>query len=380
MEKVTIIGGGVIGLTTAVILEEYPKLEEYDIRIIEKSDQLGSKSTLSAGCGLRTLYRHETNLELAIRGLRFWSNSNDLLGREIGFRRNGYLFLTDDKETSEVLHRQSKKQHVNGIPTVISPSTEDHPALHNINTDQYRTSLLLPQSALASPDKIIKALKNVAVSKGVSINRGERVESINTESDGAQVTTDKSEYESDHVVNAAGAWSNHIAEMVDVNLPIRNTRRRLSVLDLSVNHNMPLTVDIDTGVYLLPNQDGKLMAGGNILRGNDKYDAEDPESFSESIDQKWEQEFRSLSPRIRTDLSEATVEESWTGLYTMTESRVPIIEEQNNVVHACGFSGHGIMQAPGAALVVARKICGDHDNDLSGLSTKNREFNPDIQF
>jgi sarcosine oxidase subunit beta len=380
MKKVTIVGGGVIGLTTAVILNEYPKIEEYNIEIVEKAEQVGSKSTSAAGCGLRTLYRHETNLQLATKGLRFWSNSEDLLGQEIGFRRNGYLFLTDNKETSEVLRRQSRKQHINGIPTIRDPSTDHDPSISEINNHNYRSSLLLPESALASPTKIAQALKSEAESKGVSINTGKKVTDIDVSGSGTEVITDKSSYNSDHVVNASGSWSSNIASMVNVDLPVRNTRRRLSILNKKVDPRMPLTVDIDTGVYLLPDENGQLMAGGNILRGNDKYDAQHPESFSESVSEDWNDKFRSLSPRIREELKNVEVEKSWTGLYNMTESRVPIIEERNNIIHVCGFSGHGIMQAPGAALLVSRKICGDQDTELSGLNVKNREFNPDIQF
>lgn len=378
MEKVTIIGGGVVGLTTAAIIKEYPTLEQYDIRIIEKSDQVGSKSTSAAGCGLRTLYRHRTNLRLAMKGLRFWSNAEHLLDQDVGFRRNGYLFLTNNEETSEVLRRQSKKQHANGIPAIVNPSGNQ--SISEINTDNYGVALSLPRSALASPNKIIDALESTNESEGISINTGEEVTNIKTEPDQSVVVTDRNPYESHHVVNASGSWSNHIANMVDVNLPIRNTRRRLSVLNKTVDPNMPLTVDVDTGIYILPDEKGKLMAGGNILQGNDKYDADNPESFSESIGESWSEKFKSLSSQIRPDLDDTEIEESWTGLYTMTESRVPIIENRNEVLHVCGFSGHGIMQAPGAGLVVAQKICGDHEDEVSGLSAKNRDIKPDIQF
>lgn len=378
MEKVTIVGGGVIGLTTAVVLEKYPNPKKYDITVVEKAEEVGSKSTSAAGCGLRTLYRNRTNLELSKRGIRFWSNAEQLLGQEIGFRRNGYLFLTDDKETSKVLNRQSKEQYINGIPTIRNPST--YPAISEINHNKYKSSLLLPESALASPEKIVQALKNEAQSNDISINTGEEVTDIERLENRTKVITDEQSYNSNHVVNASGAWSNNIASMVNVNLPIRNTRRRLSLLDKKVHSNMPLTVDIDTGVYLLPNENGQLMAGGNILNGNNNYDEHHPESFSESHSKKWNNHFRSLSNRIRGDLTDVEIKESWTGLYTMTESRVPIIEEENDVVHVCGFSGHGIMHAPGAASIVAQKINNDYHSELPSLSTTNRPSKTDIQF
>lgn len=376
MTTVSIIGGGVVGLSAAVMLDDHPQSDDLDIHIVEKEDTIGSKSTAAAGCGMRTLYRHDTNLKLASRGLQFWSNAESILGEEIGFRRNGYLFLTNDQRREETLRTQSKVQNMNGFTSAVNPEL----GFSNINLSNYNCRLYLSDSGLASPDKIVSALQSKIDNSSITVHTGTAVLDIEKHDSNWDVVHEDGRLHSDYIVNAAGAWAGEIAEMVGTNLPIWNTRRRLSVLDWSVGENMPLTVDIDTGVYLLPDEDGTLLAGGNLVSGMDEYDENNPESFSDSINDEWNEMFSSSVSDLDPTLASVDVVDSWTGLYTMTESRVPIISKDSRIVHVCGFSGHGIMQAPAAALIVARMICENYSPKVKGLDIKNRADSPDIQF
>ena len=380
MVTVTIIGGGVVGLSAAVMLNKHPKSDNLNIRILEKESSLGSKSTAAAGCGMRTLYRQDTNLELARRGLRFWSNAESVLGQEIGFRRNGYLFLTNNQQKSETLINQSRIQHINGFNSEINPDKSETKGIDNIGLSNYSCSLYLPNSGLASPNKIVSALQNSINNSDISVCTDMYVSDIERRGDQWNVLCEDGKLRSDYVVNAAGAWAGQVAKMVDTNLPVKNTRRRLSVIDGSVDPDTPLTVDMDTGVYILPDEDGTLLAGGNLLDGMDRYDESDPSSFSQSISEDWNKKFRSAASDIDNSLSDATVVDSWTGLYAMTESRVPIISGSKGMIHVCGFSGHGIMQAPGAGLIVSRIICEGFNPRLKGLGISNQPGSADIQF
>jgi len=377
---VTIIGGGVIGLSAAVMLNKHPQSDNLNIRILEKESSLGSKSTAAAGCGMRTLYRHDTNLELARRGLRFWSNAEPILGQEIGFRRNGYMFLTDNQQDRKTLVNQSRKQHINGFNSEMNPDKSDTQCIDSIGLSNYSCSLYLPNSGLASPNKIVSALQNSINNSDISVYTDTRVSDIKRRGDQWNILCEDGKLRSDYVVNAAGAWSGQVAKMIDTNLPVKNTRRRLSVIDKSVDPDTPLTVDIDTGAYILPDEDGTLLAGGNLIDGMDRYDESNPNSFSQSIDEDWNKKFRSAASNIDISLSDATVVDSWTGLYAMTESRVPIISESEGIIHVCGFSGHGIMQAPGAGHIVSRIICEGYNPRLKGLDISNRPDSVDIQF
>jgi sarcosine oxidase subunit beta len=61
------------------------------------------------------------------------------------------------------------------------------------------------------------------------------------------------------------------------------------------------------------------------------------------------------------------VARSWAGLYDMTPDAHPIIGRVSDEVYvACGFSGHGFMQAPAVCAAVAEELTGGEPSfDLS---------------
>jgi sarcosine oxidase subunit beta len=53
----------------------------------------------------------------------------------------------------------------------------------------------------------------------------------------------------------------------------------------------------------------------------------------------------------------APIERAWAGLYDMTPDAHPILDKvKENVFVACGFSGHGFMQAPAVGELMAEWI------------------------
>jgi sarcosine oxidase subunit beta len=63
----------------------------------------------------------------------------------------------------------------------------------------------------------------------------------------------------------------------------------------------------------------------------------------------------------------ASVERAWAGLYDMTPDAHPIIDRvADDLVVACGFSGHGFMQSPAVGRAVAVLVLdGEASLDLS---------------
>ena len=380
MKDIGVIGGGVIGLTTAFVLEKYGD-DNQSVTVLEKENQFGSKSTTAAGCGLRTVYSHPTNVELARKGLQFWRNADSILGGSIGFRENGYLFLTNSDKKKQKLASLEESQKSYGIPAESeNPPSRRH--IPKLNSQNYSFSLFSSRAALASPEKIVDALKSSLKSSGTNLRSGSEVVNLRNDEESVVVETQDDESSFDYVVNACGPWANEIAEMTGSQLPTRNSRRRLALLDLNLPEDAPLTVDIDTGVYILPTEDGNVLAGGHLIESNDNYQASDPESYSTEHSQEWNRKFNQNSGRLLDSLPESTVVESWTGLYTLTPSRIPVIDKRERMIHAAGFSGHGIMQAPGAAMLIARMLSrnSSHTDMFATLSADRQEPEQDLQF
>lgn len=385
MTKIGIVGGGIIGLTTAFVLQKKLDTSSRDgtVELFEMDDKLGRKSTTAAGCGLRTVYDHPTNVELARKGINFWSNAEDILGRDIGFRRNGYAFLTDDPESQEQFNELKSKQESYGIPCKVEQPPKQERGVPNLKKQNYSSLLYSPTAALASPEKMVKALHESLDKSDANIRLGVEVRDVDNSGDGVDVVTDRTgRKEFDYVINACGSWSQNIANMVGSDLPIRNSPRRLSVLDLEIEKESPLTVDIDTGVYVLPSESGDAMVGGHLTDSFHDINPNHPRAFSDQQDPEWNKSFSQHSDRLSEDISSAKVKDSWTGLYSITPSRIPIIDNDNQLIHATGFSGHGIMHAPGAAMIIDRMVSdSSHRLDMIGSLSRDRGvLESDIQF
>jgi sarcosine oxidase subunit beta len=385
MEKVCIIGGGIIGLTTALVLDKRQESydEYYDITLLEKENHVGTKSTTAAGCGLRAVYNHPTNIELARRGIQFWSNAENIFNQDIGLRKNGYRFLSKKEEHGYQFKNLSSKQHSYGIPCDVQEPPQDTRGIAGLKTSNYDYGLYSPTAAIANPDKMTSMLYDTLQDSGsVDIELNSQVNDVTNTHEGVSLDASRFSRRYDYVINAAGAWSRNIADMVGFELPVRNSRRRLSILDMEIDPRAPLTVDIDTGIYILPSESGNVMIGGHILATDDNIATDNPEAFSTEQDPKWNNKLSETAKEMSEEIASSNVLESWSGLYTITPSRIPIVDQSKRVIHATGFSGHGIMQAPGAAMMIARMLF-NHDTGL-GVPTSlraNRDTrSSDIQF
>ena len=365
--NVSIIGGGVIGLVTGLSLARSTADSgtDYQVDIIEKEERVGNQSTAVAGYGIRTVYRHPVNLYLAQKGLQFWSTLSET--SETGFRRNGYLFLTNDDEMSSTLQRERTRQISNGFPAEIrTPVDPGEFSTEEIN--RYRTGLFSPVSAVSDSTRTIESIRHLCEQSGVRIRTGEEVTDIEDEGTQCRLETTESTEWADTVVNAAGVWADEIAQLTGETLPVEASARKLAVLERTVDPEMPLVVDVDTGFYMLPGHDNTLYAGGDF--------------HHERADESYSRLLKQYGSEAYDGISDAPVDELRAGYYAMTPSRVPIIERTGNIVHVCGFSGHGFMQAPGAASVVKRMILPDETNVLrEELLSSDRTLSvTDIQF
>jgi glycine/D-amino acid oxidase-like deaminating enzyme len=106
-----------------------------------------------------------------------------------------------------------------------------------------------------------------------------------------------------------------------------------------------LTVDIDTGVYLLGDRAGVVYAGGHV--GTDRtWDLDSPGAFSDALTDHWKARLRRRGGRLWDGLADARVTDGWTGPYAMTPSNRPIINRRGTLSTrpgspATGYPGTG---------------------------------------
>jgi sarcosine oxidase subunit beta len=167
------------------------------------------------------------------------------------------------------------------------------------------------------------------------------------------------------VVDCAGAWSAEIGRMAGVEVPVRSFRRHVLVTDAfpALPRGAPMTVDFATSFYFHPEGDGVLLG---------MSDRQEPSTFSTEVNWDFLERVGREAARRAPALEQAGMKTAWAGLYESTPDHQAILGPVRDVEGfwcACGFSGHGFMQAPAVGLVLAQLLVdGRSEVDISALS------------
>src|SRR5215218_3573339 len=89
-----IIGGGITGVGLAHYLAA---LGETDILLVE-GKELASGCTGGSLGGVRQQFSTPIEVEIALRGKRFWQTFEDIFGLPCGYSQDGYLMMTGRQE------------------------------------------------------------------------------------------------------------------------------------------------------------------------------------------------------------------------------------------------------------------------------------------
>ena len=163
---------------------------------------------------------------------------------------------------------------------------------------------------------------------------------------------DALELDCDVLVLATGAASAPLAAKLGVELPVRPLVRQLvetePVPDLP--GDLPLVVEAETGFHFRRRASGLVLA---MPEQRPRWGTD--ETVDDGLVADWLARIAHRYPPA----AGVPVARAWAGLYDMTPDAHPILGEvADGVYAACGFSGHGFMQAPAVGRIVADELLG----------------------
>ncbi|MBC3540129.1 NAD(P)/FAD-dependent oxidoreductase [Rufibacter sediminis] len=268
MSRVTIVGGGIIGLFTAYYLSD----EGFEVTIVDRGDLSNSCSIGNAGMivpshivplaspgiiakGMKWMlsstspfYIHpKLDLRLAqwcllfykaatkkhveysipyLKNLSLYSKNLyvDFAGKhnspEVGFQEKGLLMLYKSEEAAheEVEFAHLARKH--GLETEILSPDEVKQLEPHAGMD-VRGGVFFPGDAHLNPSQLHAYLVRHLEQKGVKIVR--HAEVLDFATSGRTVTsviTDKGEFASDQVIIAAGNWAGEVARKLKITMPM----------------------------------------------------------------------------------------------------------------------------------------------------------------
>ena len=346
---VVIAGGGIMGCALAYQLSK----RNVDVLLLER-ETLGSQSTGKCAGGVRQQFSMEANVRLQRMSVRMLEEFDQEIGHPAAFRQIGYLFvLTLPQQVEDFRHNMEMWHRVGLTEARWVDAGEASRMVPVLNVEDVLGCTFCPTDGIASPADVTSGYAAAARSQGARLREGVEVVGVDVVSGRVQgVRTSGGDVATRMVVNCAGAWSSSIGRMAGLEIPVLPYRRHIAVTGPfpAVPRTNPMTVDFRTSLYFHPEGDGVLIG---------MSDREEPPSYATDVSWDFlEKTFEQAALRAPA-LAGAGVKTAWAGLYETTPDHQAIlgpVPELEGFWCACGFSGHGFMQAPAAALLLTQLL------------------------
>ena len=344
---VIVIGGGIIGLSLAIALRK----RGTKVLVIERGEP-GREASHAAGgmlvdCELET---HPALRDLAAASARMYPEFARELelesGEKVDLRDQGTIFAPSES------HRERfYDEKVSALRSDELASLEPQLVLDG------RAAYFLNERSV-DPRSLTYAAWQTAKRRGVDFSSGDLVKEVNV-SDGlvSGVTTNKTAFVAEKVVNCAGAWSGQIPP---IRFPTRPVKGQMLCLALP-SRNLLQHVVRTPEVYLIPRSDGRLLVGATVEEAG----------FDKRTDGDTMQRLHHAALALVPELRNAKILENWAGLRPGTPDGLPILGATNlpGYFVATGHFRDGILLAPITAEVMADVVIGvEPEHDLAAFS------------
>lgn len=373
--RALIIGAGIAGASAA-----YRLAADFEVTVVEVEGQAGYHSTGRSAASLSTTSGHPVVCALAELSRQFFIHP------PLGF--TDYA-LTKPRGLLWIGRDDIDRHQLDGLADRRSPVTP--PALR-LSPEQCRDVIpkfhdhAIAAGGVFEPDclsidvaELLMGYIRMATGRGATFRFGTLFKSgyISGAADSCwHITTSRDIFESDVVVNAAGAWADHVAEQCGVAaVGMRPLRRTASIIPSpDLVKSWPLVMDIGNRCYFEPEAGGLLLS----LSEETPHVAADlrPEEIDVAL---------SLDRLLDTvDLEVRSVRKSWAGLRTFTPDRLPVVGQDPKVSNfhwIAGQGGAGIKVAPVLSDMLYAAITGHtssqmpYSNEVNLAVLSPRRFN-----
>jgi 4-methylaminobutanoate oxidase (formaldehyde-forming) len=377
--QVVIIGGGIIGCSTA-----YHLMHDgvRDVVVLER-DRLTSGTTFHAA-GLVGQLRSSANITRLLKySVDLYARLEAETGQATGFKQNGGLRLACNAERMTEIRRQATTAHSFGLEMHLLTPREACDLWPLMSPADIVGAAYLPTDGQANPSDLTQALAKGARMHGAKIHEGVTVTGIRRK-DGraAGVLTDQGEIACEAVVNCAGQWAPELGALAGVSVPLAPMQHQYMVSEQieGVSPGLPTLRDPD-GLIYFKEEVGGLVMGGYERQPLAWAEAGIPAGWSFSLlDPNYEQFeplMESALHRVPA-LGEAGVRQLINGPESFTPDGNFILGEAPELPGffvGAGFNAYGIAAAGGAGWALAAWIAAGYPPmDLSAVDI--RRFGP----
>jgi FAD-dependent oxidoreductase domain-containing protein 1 len=353
---VAIIGGGAIGAAAAYFLRSHPRAGR--VAVIERDTSYQLASTPRASGGVRRLFSLPENIALSNYSIPFFERFDAEMAVDgerpaINFRKGGYLFIVPPA-AARVLESNFAIQKANGVRVEWLERKDLKAKFPSMTVDDLGAGVLSPDDGWLDPYGVLQGLRKKAQALGAEFVNDEVV-ALDVERRRLRAIRLRSgqTLQAEAVINAAGAWAKEICVMAGWTVPIEPMRRYEHYFEAAeAIEPLPYIKDVHRLAF---RPEGKGYSGG-------VPNLDEPRGYNFDVDHDYFQQVVWPALAARFPQFERTKEKTtMSGLYDQNEfDATPIVGswtgKLDNFYLMAGFSGHGLMHAPGCGRAIAELI------------------------
>ena len=261
-----VIGGGIVGLSTALKLQEANK----KILILEKESSVGlHQSGRNSGVLHSGIYYKPNSFKsnLCIRGrklmLKFLESNN------IPYRLEGKIVVDENMQKIESLFERSKLLAMSGVQVL-----EKDELIDKEPNSKILQGLFVPQAGVVDYKIVTETMANIFRNKGGDVEYFQEIVNITENNDAKLVSSKKETFTGDFLINCAGLFSDKVAKLDGLNpkvkiIPFRGEYYEIVNEKSHLLNNMIYPIaDPDLpflGIHLTKTVDGRIEAGPNAV-------------------------------------------------------------------------------------------------------------------
>ena len=396
-----VIGGGIIGVSTAYFLAR----RGMSVAVLEKGYIGGEQSSRNWGW-CRQQNRDVRELPLSALSLRLWEEMTAEIGRDLGFRRCGLFYATDDPKQLATWDAWGRDYgRPSGVRTRMLDGAEAAGVMKGSGPRKWLGGVHSMDDGTADPGLAAPVIAEGARRFGATIHQDCAARGLDiTNGAVSGVVTERGVIKTDSVVCSGGAWASAFCRRHGISFPqasVRASVLRLPPIEgIAAALSTPectLTRRLDGSYIVAVSGKGTLELTPQGLRyarefmpmfvkrlkavefgigrsffqgpeafGTWRLDAKTPFEQIRVLDpapeKKWIRYLADRFKRMYPALSDLGQMQAWGAYIDSTPDAVPVISPVNQLkgfVLAAGFSGHGFGLGPGSGLLAASLVTGD---------------------
>ena len=396
---VVVIGGGIVGTSAAYFLAR----RGLSVALLEKG-RIGAEQSSRNWGWCRQQNRDARELPMATESLSLWEDITADLGEDLGFRRCGLLYLSDDGAELEGWARWRDFAKTQGVTTHMLTSAEA--SERGAATGKpWKGGVFSPTDGIADPARAAPSIARGVQKHGGSVHQFCAARGIETEAGSVSaVVTERGTIRTCRVVMAGGAWASSFCRQLGISFPQSAARssvlslmpgagdlppalhtaevsvtlrgdggRTLAVSGMAKLDPTPQTFRYATSFLPMFARRWRLLSPGGLqawLSGHESrrkwaLDRATPMERTRILDPRPSRRIIEITlmraRRLLPALSLLPVQTTWAGYIDSTPDGVPVIDPSagpNGFLLAAGFSGHGFGIGPGAGRLIADLVTG----------------------